>query len=258
MVHLGYDRWENFQAAVRRAKDSAANSLGFLPAQDQFREVTKMVSTGSGAERAVADFALTRFASYLLAMNGDPRKSEVADAQRYFAEQTRRAEMAQAQALAQWSIPSNLADALLLAGRLEAERAALAAENVRKDERLAIAEPKARFVDELMDGEDEFSVRDAAQMLAHNGVKIGQGRLFDFLREQGWIGRDGRAYQPHIEAQRLSSRPARWTNKVTGQTGIRPTVKVTARGLVELHRLLGGTGRMAMPKQLPFGEEWAS
>ena len=60
---------------------------------DHFREVTKMVKLGSGAEREVKDYMLTRYACYLIAQNGDPKKEEVAFAQSYFAVQTRRAEL---------------------------------------------------------------------------------------------------------------------------------------------------------------------
>ena len=60
---------------------------------DHFREVTKMVSLGSASERAVQDFMLTRYACYLIAQNGDPKKEEIAFAQSYFAVKTRRAEL---------------------------------------------------------------------------------------------------------------------------------------------------------------------
>lgn len=96
MGPLGYERWENFQAAIRRAKDSAANSMGDSAAQDQFRGVTKLIDAGKGAQRPVMDCHLSRYAAYLVAMNGDPAKPEIAAAQRYFAEQTRRAEVQQA------------------------------------------------------------------------------------------------------------------------------------------------------------------
>ena len=60
---------------------------------DHFREVTKMVALGSGSKREVKDYMLTRFACYLIAQNGDPKKEEIAFAQGYFALQTRRAEL---------------------------------------------------------------------------------------------------------------------------------------------------------------------
>lgn len=89
---LGYLRWENFSSALERAKLACANSGEELA--DHFRDVTKKVSVGSGAERSITDCELTRYACYLIALNGDPNKSEIAAAQTYFAVQTRRQEVA--------------------------------------------------------------------------------------------------------------------------------------------------------------------
>ena len=91
MALLGYDRWENFHKAIERAIDSCKASE--IEPAGHFRSVTKMVQIGSGAERAVKDYMLTRYACYLIAQNGDPRKEEIAFAQSYFAVQTRKQEL---------------------------------------------------------------------------------------------------------------------------------------------------------------------
>ena len=90
---LGYTDWRNFMKAIEKAKDSCI-SAGEREL-DHFVGVNKMVSLGSGSQRSIEDILLTRYACYLIAQNGDPRKPEIAFAQNYFAVQTRRAELVQ-------------------------------------------------------------------------------------------------------------------------------------------------------------------
>lgn len=90
MPLLGYDKWERFDDTIDRAKAACVNA-GQVVA-DHLPGAGKMITVGKGGKREVKDYALSRFGAYLVAMNGDPRKPEIAAAQVYFAVQTRRAE----------------------------------------------------------------------------------------------------------------------------------------------------------------------
>jgi len=114
---LGYARWENFLTAIQRAIESC-KTTGY-EADHQFRGVTKMVPLGSGAARPIEDFMLTRYACYLIAQNGDPRKEPIAFAQSYFAVQTRKQEL--------------IEERMRLMGRLEAREKLRASEKALSD-----------------------------------------------------------------------------------------------------------------------------
>lgn len=88
---LGYGKWDNFLNALSKGK--AACEVSGHQVSDHFADVGKMVDLGSGSIRKIDDIMLTRYACYLVAQNGDPRKQEIAFAQTYFAVQTRKAEL---------------------------------------------------------------------------------------------------------------------------------------------------------------------
>ncbi len=90
---LGYADWRNFLQVVSKAK--VACEVSEHRTSDHFVDVNRMVSLGSGSQREVPDIMLTRYACYLIAQNGDPRKEKIAFAQTYFAVQTRNFEIIQ-------------------------------------------------------------------------------------------------------------------------------------------------------------------
>ena len=88
---LAYTQWQNFEQVVQKAKIACLNAGNAL--SDHFTDVSKVIVTGKGAQQQILDIKLTRYACYLIAQNGDPRKEEIAFAQTNFAIQTRKQEL---------------------------------------------------------------------------------------------------------------------------------------------------------------------
>ena len=224
---LGYDQWRRFEDSIERARASITNA-GMDP-DDHVASTGKMVQIGSGATRYVQDYRLTRYGAYVVAMNGDPRKSEIAAAQTYFAVKTREAEVA-APAL---TGPELMARALI-------EAKATIDANLK---RVAELEPPARAWTALAAAEGDYSLRDAAQILSRDpDITIGQNRLARLLRALRWIDSGGIPYQHHVDTGRIRSRARTYKHPRTGEEmTATPQVRITGKGLTWLHRHLGGT-----------------
>ncbi|EGD24693.1 phage antirepressor KilAC domain-containing protein [Prescottella equi] len=221
MPLLGYDRWDHVPAVIERAKASAT-ATGH-EADHLFRP-----STEKSGGRPRENYELARFACYLVAMNGDPRKPEVAAAQTYFAIRTREAETRPASA----ALPDRRALALMV---IEAEDARVLAEA-----KAAELEPAAAAWESLADAEGDYSLREAAQILSRDpAINTGQNRLAKSLREVGLLDRRGEPYQSHINHVRR--RPTAYTHPHTGEPKLSSQLRITVSGLRYLHGKLGGT-----------------
>jgi DNA-damage-inducible protein D len=233
MPLMDYASWEKFAMVIGKASASLSLVQGSSEANHHFAIWGS--DGGRWGNRRLDDYRLTRFGAYLVAMAGDDTKEAVAHARVYFAVRTREAEVAPARP----ALPQSYADALR-------ELAAQVEETERVKAELEAAVPRAQAWDTLASGDGDYSVGDAAKILSRDPViALGERRLFAQLHDLGWIYRAGdgrwRAYQGHIEVGRLSELPQSKTDENTGETTIYPPqVRVTVKGLYELHRRLGG------------------
>lgn len=226
----GYARWENFAIAINRAKDACKSQN--IRLTDHFRDVTKTIPMPKGAQKEINDILLTRYACYLIAQNGDPKKEEIAFAQSYFAVQTRKAEL--------------IAERLMLQQRLEKR------EELRASEKRLSQNIYERGVDDKGFGRIR-SKGDAAlfggvtteQMKKRLGVK--SGALADHL-PQVTIAAKNLATEMtnfNVEAKDLHGEPSittehvqnnRTVRSMLGERGIRPEELPAAEDIKKVAR----------------------
>ena len=226
MQALGYAKWQKFADALERAVVACGNSG--QDAENHFTRSGKMVEIGSRSKRTVEDYRLTRYACYLTAMNGDPRKPEIAAAQTYFAIKTRQAEVAQP------AVPQTYAQALMAAAKAELEKEQL----TLKVQELT---PKAELHDTFIDSSALLSMHNAAQLL-----NIGRQALFARLRAEGVLMDGSKAgehlhntpYRRYAEAGYFEVK-TRTVKLPNGRDIQQFTTYVTPSGMAFLRRLLG-------------------
>lgn len=228
MSPLGYARWDAFEAVIRRAATSIKN--GGETVERNILGMEENLSPQAG--RPSRDYRLSRYACYILAMNGDPEKLEVAEAQRYFAVKTREAEV---------GMPKTFAEALRLAAeQAEALEAAELARAEAEAARLELEAP-AKAWTILGTGEGSWSMAEAAKILAqdHN-IHTGQNRLFNLLEAEGWLFRRGGAWEPYqasVDAGWLVAKPQAYQKD--GSTVLaKPQVRITPAGMQRLLPIL--------------------
>ncbi len=227
--YLAYSAWRNFEVPLNRAMTTAAHQghdVSF-----NFAGSRKVSSSGPD----MADYELSRFAAYLVAMNGDPNKPEVAAAQAYFAIQTRIAETSKAAT----ALPQSFGEALrALADEVEAKEVAEA--------RAKELETPAAAWGIMVGAGSDYSVEQAAKMLSRDpDIELGRNRLFALMQEIGWTYRQGsrnswHAYQRQVDNGRLVLRmSAAFLNAKTGEMeNPAPTIRITAKGVDALRALL--------------------
>ena len=214
MPLLGYERWERFADAIGRAKVAAYNS-----GHDVAKNFPGAAKVSGRRGPAAEDYHLSRYACYLVALNGDPRKPEIASAQTYFVIKTREAETRPvAPAL---SGPELLAHAVL-----EAQRMIEA-----KDQRIAELEPKAEFYDDLMDADGTYSFLAASKILGW-----GRNVMMRELRRAGVLQGNRLPYQRYEHHFKVT--PGTYKHPKTGELIPTATTTVRPSGLEFLRKKL--------------------
>lgn len=188
MPVMGYVKWDKFEDAITRARIAARNS-GYDPDQHASRLREPVPTRGNSPDAFRINYRLTRFGAYLVAMNGDPRKEEIALAQTYFTIRTREAEAASLIPGPRRQLTNRELAMMVIE---EADRAD------RAEQALGIAQPKAEAFDVFMDADGTYSFEQVAKML-HAETGLGRNNLMKRLRELHVLEKNNLPYQRYAE-----------------------------------------------------------
>ena len=227
---LEYARWENFSKAINRAQKACANT-GFN-IDDHFREVTKMVPLGSGAERAIDDVMLSRYACYLVVMNGDPNKEVIAVGQTYFAVKTRQQELIE-------KYEEMSEDQKRLAIRNEMKRHNIALADAAHD--AGVIEPKDYAIFQNKGYQGLYGGLGVKEIHARKGLKKSQ-KILDHMGSTELAANLFRATQTEEKLRR---------ENIQGKAAANQTHYDVGRKVRQTIQELGGT----MPEDLPTPEK---
>lgn len=245
---LGYSSWQKFEAAVTRARNSITNIFGDDAGPANITHTVNRVRRDGTGYVNQSDYRLTRHGAYILVMNADPKKTNVALAQHYFAARTREAELAAAAPASPFMLdPRNLEHVRALATS--------ATELAKRIEEL---EPDARMARTFLGARGDFSLGETCAYLMRDPTirkkrfldsptrGIGQNRLFELMRMKRWedglemVGDADRPYQRHITHVVLR---VVVHNDFGVETRTGWQLRVTPLGLRYLHKVLGGTDK---------------
>lgn len=212
MPLMAYAQWQNFMVPMNRAMTTATN-------QGMTTETLFMRSHEKTGGRPREDFQLSRYAAYLVAMNGDPNIPEVAAAQHYFAVRTREAETAPQR----FEVPTTYAGALRAAAE-QAERAELEAARAAEAERVIAAQAPAVAKAAAHSGVDEWKTRmdfarEVQQWGDEQGLDIKQKAVLALLSRKGMTIGPGRSDSGQIKREAVRACWGRNHKGVTEDTG---------------------------------------
>ena len=244
---LGYSKWENFLNVVSKAK--TACEVSGHQVSDHFPGVRKMVDLGSGSQREVDDIMLTRYACYLIAQNGDPKKQEIAFAQTYFAIQTRRAEL-----IEQRLLEAERVSARKKLGATEKELSGLIFQQTGGNENFAIIRSKgdqALFGKTTLAMKAQWKVPDNRPLADFAPTIVLKAK--DFAAEITIFNarRDGMRHEAAISSEHITNNQA--VRKTLLERGIRPETLPAAEDVKKVERRLVSEEKKSLkiPAALP-------